>query len=142
MAQKQSEQSKKSVRIVILVILTAITAAAVFILVYRFGGNSSKGSRDTAETQAPTEFAITACTEDEAAVFSSALVGEWQSYSDKGVAFTYTFDKDGTVTYREDGKDAEAYTYTFKDGFLNVSNSEKTHVYQTDAHGFCKAIPD
>lgn len=137
MAQEKTQQKKKNTGVIVAVILIlAIAAVAGYFLFFHNGGVFTDKSKKTdsiateAETQKPTLMEITPCDKEDEEMMLKSLVGKWYSYTDQGVPYTYTFDKNGTALYQKEGKKDVEFTYTFKDGMLTLVNSKKTYVYQ------------
>ena len=128
----KSEKKSGKNTILIIVVLLVIAAAAVYFIFFRNGGltGGSEKKNNTAETQKATEFSITPADEEDAALFTDSLVGVWTSYTEEGEPYTYSFEKDGSLHYQQEGKDSKEYTYSFEDGLLTVKDSKRTHVYQ------------
>ena len=128
----KKEQKKKSIAVVVIVVILAAVAIAAYFLFFNGKGTNKDADNKakTVEKQPATEFSVTPCDEEDIALFTKTLEGVWTSYTEEGVAFTYTFNKDGSIRYKKDGADAEDYSYTFKDGLLTVKGGKRPHVYQ------------
>ena len=137
MAKEKTQQKKKHTGVIAAVILILAIAAVVgYFLFFHNGGvftdktKKSDSISTEAETQKPTVLEITPCDKEDEDMMSKSLVGKWYSYTEQGVPFTYTFDKNGTALYQKEGKKPVEFTYTFKDGLLTLVNPKKTYVYQ------------
>lgn len=130
----KENNSKKKILVVVAIILVAAIAAAAVIWIFNSNNdrkNAADDEKKTAATQiASKKISVTPCDEEDAQIFSDSLTGAWSSYTKDGVAFTYTFEDDGTVHYKKDGENAEEYTYTFEDGLFSIKSAEKNFVYQ------------
>lgn len=124
------KQSGKKISAVIRSLLVITTVLWTLFSVSGCASDSSAKEETTVETQAPTEFSVTPADDKDVESFSKNLIGTWLSYTEEGKAYTYTFNKDGSLLFKQDGKDDQKYTYTFEDGLLSVKNSKHTHVYQ------------
>lgn len=123
------KSGKKIIAVIQILLVISTAVCALFIVSGCSSGNSEK-DETTVETQAPTEFSVTPADDKEIESFSKNVIGTWQSYTEKGKAYTYTFNKDGSLLFKQDGMADQKYTYSFKDGLLTVKNSKHTHVYQ------------
>lgn len=135
MTEKKKLLKITGTKTVLLTVMLLIAAVMMQSLLTGCGSDQSDkkesdSDKKTVETQAATEFTVTPADEEECAAFAKNLVGVWTSYTEQGEPYTYTFNKDGSVQYKQEGKNPKEYTYTFEDGMLTVKNDKTTHVYQ------------
>jgi hypothetical protein len=126
---EKKKNNRIAVIIVAIIIIAAAAVAVYFILSNQSQKKSAAKSANTS-TESATEYVITSCDEEDEKLFPEAIIGSWSSYTKDGVAYSYSFDKDGGVRYTKDGEDPADYTYTFGDGYLTIKTDKKSFVYQ------------
>lgn len=116
--------------VVILVIIAVIAVAAVLVVMNLNKNQENKGSDKPVATQAATEITITPADQEDSELFLKSLPGTWSSYTKDGVAYTYTFEEDGSVHYKKDGENASDFTYTVEKGIFTIKRSDRSFAYQ------------
>lgn len=121
---------KSKAKVIVIVLIVLIVAAAAIFAVVTFTNRQKQDAKKTVPTEAATEITITPADKEDSELFLKALPGTWSSYTKEGVAYTYTFEENGTVHYKKNGENAVDYTYVLKDDLLTIKGSQKSFVYQ------------
>lgn len=127
-AENATVHSKAKIIAIVAVILAVVAAAAVIIIMNSRPDQTDKKEK-AQKKQEKEVVTVTPCDAEDEKIFSDSLIGKWSSYTKDGVAFTYSFDKDGTAHYKKDGENAIEYTYTFEDGIFTIKGADKNFAY-------------